>query len=116
MSYSYTPMQQDPFDPPTQQEKNYNQFIGVYENAVEPGLCKWLVNFIDTAAQLKSRDMAGVKDKQICLDGFAPRESDILMQSVNDNLLNYTNEYPYIKECDYVSGNVLIQKTERTEG
>ena len=118
MSYSYTPMQQDPFDPPSRQERNYNEFIGVYDGAVEPGLCKWLIDFIDTTAhlELKSRDMVGVKDKQICLDAFAPREADILMQSVNDNLLNYTNEYPFLKGSDYVSGNVILQKTEPSEG
>jgi len=113
---SYSEMQGlDPFNP-LQTVRNYNEFIGVYDNAVEPGLCKWLVDFIDNTAQLKSRDMVGLKDKQICLDAFSPREADMLMQSVNDNLLNYTNEYPYLKGSDYVSGNVLLQKTEPTQG
>ncbi len=113
-------MMQQPYEsenaPVQDFEQNYVDFIGIYQNAMDPGLCDWLVDYLDSTAQSFPRNYTHVKDKQICLDAFSPGESESVMQAVNNCLGAYVNEYPYLTNFNYVSALVLLQKTEPKEG
>ena len=95
----------------------HTDFIGIYENAIDPRFCDFLVDYMDKAefADFK-RNFSHVKDKQICLDGFSPSESHQLMKYVQNCLFHYINEYTYLGNFSYVSSLVLLQKTEPANG
>ena len=95
----------------------HRDFIGIYENAVDPRFCDFLVDYMDKAEFTDfKRNFSHVKDKQICLDGFSPSESHQLMEYVQNCLYHYINEYTYLGNFSYVSSLVLLQKTEPTQG
>ncbi len=95
----------------------HKDFIGIYENAVDPRFCDFLVDYMDKAEFTDfKRNFSHVKDKQICLDGFSPSESHQLMEYVQNCLYHYINEYTYLGNFSYVSSLVLLQKTEPTQG
>ena len=96
---------------------NYKDFIGIYENAVDPRLCDVLKDYIDRSEFVEfNRTFSHVQDKQICLDAFSPRMSKDLMKFVNNCLNYYIEQYPYMSTFNYVSSSCLIQKTSLTEG
>tara|TARA_B100000287_G_scaffold360481_1_gene352908 strand:- start:290 stop:928 length:639 start_codon:yes stop_codon:yes gene_type:complete len=91
-------------------------FIGIFDDAVDPNFCDFLCNYIDQSSQVASRNYTHVKDKQICLDAFSPGEAKGLMEYINGCLYYYINEFSYLTNFSYVSALVLLQKTEPTEG
>ena len=93
----------------------YDNFIGIYTEAVPRNFCNWLKEYMDNTS-LISYDSKFVKDKRISMEAFSPKESADLMQHVNDCLVRYCNEYPCLKGYDYLSANVNLQKTSSTEG
>jgi len=95
--------------------QEYDNFIGIYTEAVPLAFCNTLKDYVDKST-LVSNDRGEVKDKRISVDSFNPEIGDELMQFVNNCLLRYTHEYPYLKGGDYVSGSVNLQKTAPTEG
>ena len=97
-------------------EPIYNDFIGVYKEAVNPELCDWLVDYMDSSSYVNARQAAHVHDKQICLNAFSPGEAADLMDPVNGCLLYYSKKYPYLANFNYISSLVLLQKTAPTEG
>ena len=101
----------------TEIKYEFHDFIGIFDNAVDPRFCDFLVDYMDKAefADFK-RNFSHVKDKQICLDGFSPSECSQLMKYVNNCLFHYINEYTYLGNFSYVSSLVLLQKTEPTQG
>ena len=58
-------------------------FIGIFDDAVDPNFCDFLCNYIDQSSQVASRNYTHVKDKQICLDAFSPGEAKGLMEYIN---------------------------------
>ena len=95
----------------------HNDFIGIYENAIDPRFCDFLVDYMDKAEFVDfKRNFSHVKDKQICLDGFSPSECSQLMKYVTNCLFHYINEYTYLGNFSYVSSLCLLQKTEPTNG
>ena len=105
--------------PPEHQEfidkGQYDNFIGIYTDAVPRSFCNWLKEYMDNSS-LCSIDRSEVKDKRICMEAFSPKEAAELMGYVNNCLVRYSNEYPYIKGSNYISANVNLQKTSPTEG
>jgi len=101
----------------TEIKYEFHDFIGIFDNAVDPRFCDFLVDYMDKAefADFK-RNFSHVKDKQICLDGFSPSECAQLMKYVNNCLYHYINEYPYLSNFSYVSSLCLLQKTEPQQG
>ena len=96
---------------------DHKDFIGIYENAIDPRFCDFIVDYMDKAEFVDfKRNFSHVKDKQICLDGFSPSESHQLMEYVQNCLYHYINEYTYLGNFSYVSSLVLLQKTEPTQG
>ena len=96
---------------------DHKDFIGIYENAIDPRFCDFIVDYMDKAEFVDfKRNFSHVKDKQICLDGFSPSESKQMMEFVNNCLFHYLNEYTYLGNFSYVSSLVLLQKTEPTQG
>tara|TARA_A200000159_G_scaffold18033_1_gene14671 strand:- start:984 stop:1601 length:618 start_codon:yes stop_codon:yes gene_type:complete len=101
----------------TQITNEFHDFIGIFENAVDPRFCDFLVNYMDKAEFVDfKRNFSHVKDKQICLDGFSPSECSQMMKYVNNCLFHYINEYTYLGNFSYVSSLCLLQKTEPTNG
>lgn len=101
----------------TQIKNEFHDFIGIFENAVDPRFCDFLVNYMDKAEFVDfNRNFSHVKDKQICLDGFSPSECSQMMKYVNNCLFHYINEYTYLGNFSYVSSLCLLQKTEPTNG
>ena len=93
----------------------YDNFIGIYTDAVPRSFCNWLKEYMDNSS-LCSFDSSQVKDKRISMEAFSPKEAAELMNYVNNCLVRYSNEYPYIKGSNYISANVNLQKTSPTEG
>tara|TARA_R100001163_G_C5012090_1_gene157645 strand:- start:43 stop:663 length:621 start_codon:yes stop_codon:yes gene_type:complete len=93
----------------------YDNFIGIYTDAVPRSFCNWLKEYMDNSS-LCSFDSSQVKDKRISMEAFSPKEAAKLMNYVNNCLVRYSNEYPYIKGSNYISANVNLQKTSPTEG
>ena len=97
-----------------------NDFIGIFNDAIDPNFCDYLVNYMDQATEVQgdgsNRNYTHVKDKQICLDAFSPGESKNLMEYVNGCLYYYINEFSYLTNFNYVSAVVLLQKTKPTQG
>ena len=93
----------------------YDNFIGIYTDAVPRSFCNWLKEYMNNSS-LCSIDRSEVKDKRICMESFSPKEAAELMGYVNNCLVRYSNEYPYIKGSNYISDNVNLQKTSPTEG
>lgn len=101
----------------TQIVNEFHDFIGIFQNAVDPRFCDFLVDYMDKAEFVDfKRNFSHVKDKQICLDGFSPSECSQLMKYVNNCLFHYINEYTYLGNFSYVSSLCLLQKTEPTNG
>jgi|TARA_B100001094_G_scaffold157325_1_gene152308 hypothetical protein len=101
----------------TQIVNEFHDFIGIFQNAVDPRFCDFLVNYMDKAEFVDfKRNFSHVKDKQICLDGFSPSECSQMMKYVNNCLFHYINEYTYLGNFSYVSSLCLLQKTEPTNG
>lgn len=101
----------------TQIKNEFHDFIGIFENAVDPRFCDFLVNYMDKAEFVDfNRNFSHVKDKQICLDGFSPSECSQMMKYVNNCLFHYINQYTYLGNFSYVSSLCLLQKTEPTNG
>ena len=95
----------------------FQDFIGIFDNAIDPRFCEYLTDYMDKAEFVDfKRNFSHVKDKQICLDGFSPGESKQLMEFVNNCLFHYLNEYTYLGNFSYVSSLCLLQKTEPTNG
>jgi len=103
-------------DNPIYFEEDYHDFIGVYEGAVDPQLCKWLCEYMDKAEFIVPREMVYVEDKQICLDTYSPQEAKQLMQFVNNCLGAYAKHYPYLTNFNFISSLCLLQKTEPMQG
>ena len=61
-------------------------------------------------SQVTDRNYTHVKDKQICLDGFSPSESNRLMEFVNGCLYYYINEFSYLTNFNYVSSLCSVAK------
>ena len=69
----------------------HKDFIGIYENAVDPRFCDFIVDYMDKAEFVDfKRNFSHVKDKQICLDGFSPSESKQMME-FRDNFSEMVN-------------------------
>ena len=101
----------------TEIKYEFHEFIGIFENAIDPRFCDFLVDYMDKAEFVDfKRNFSHVKDKQICLDGFSPSECSILMKYVTNCLFHYINEYTYLGNFSYVSSLCLLQKTEPTNG
>ena len=101
----------------TQIVNEFHDFIGIFQNAVDPRFCDFLVDYMDKAEFVDfKRNFSHVKDKQICLDGFSPSECSQMMKYVNNCLFHYINEYTYLGNFSYVSSLCLLQKTEPTNG
>ena len=101
----------------TQIVNEFHDFIGIFQNAVDPRFCDFLVDYMDKAEFVDfKRNFSHVKDKQICLDGFSPSDCSQLMKYVNNCLFHYINEYTYLGNFSYVSSLCLLQKTEPTNG
>ena len=95
----------------------FQDFIGIFDNAIDPRFCEYLTDYMDKAEFVDfKRNFSHVKDKQICLDGFSPGESKQLMEFVNNCLYHYINEYTYLGNFSYVSSLCLLQKTTPTQG
>jgi len=103
-------------DNPIHFEEEYHDFIGLYEEAVDPNLCDWLCEYIDKAEFVIPREMVYVEDRQICLDTYSPQEAKQLMQFVNNCLGAYVKHYPYLTNFNYISSLCLMQKTEPMKG
>ena len=65
-------------------------FIGIYTNAVDPGLCDWLVEFIDQSSFVDAGEMRSPwrQDKQVLLETFSPGEARHLQTFVGKCLKN----------------------------
>tara|TARA_B100000614_G_scaffold172152_1_gene153264 strand:- start:1898 stop:2515 length:618 start_codon:yes stop_codon:yes gene_type:complete len=101
----------------TEIKYEFHEFIGIFENAIDPRFCDFLVDYMDKAEFVDfKRNFSHVKDKQICLDGFSPSECSNLMKYVTNCLFHYINEYTYLGNFSYVSSLCLLQKTEPTNG
>ena len=101
----------------TQIKMEFQDFIGIFDNALDPRFCDFLVDYMDKTEFVDfKRNFGHVKDKQICLDGFSPSECKQLMEFVNNCLFHYLNEYTYLGNFSYVSSLCLLQKTEPTQG
>ena len=100
----------------TELKISHDDFIGIYDNAIDPKFCDYLVKYMDNAQQVMPRNYTHVKDKQICLDNFSPGEAKQLMDFINNCLYHYCNEYPYLTNFNYVSALVLLQHTPPTGG
>ena len=60
----------------TQIKMEFQDFIGIFKNAIDPRFCDFLTEYMDKAEFTDfKRNFSHVKDKQICLDGFSPMES-----------------------------------------
>ena len=100
----------------TQIKMEFQDFIGIFDNALDPRFCDFLVDYMDKTEFVDfKRNFGHVKDKQICLDGFSPSECKQLMEFVNNCLFHYLNEYTYLGNFSYVSSLCLLQKTEPTQ-
>jgi len=92
-------------------------FIGEYSDAVDLGLCDWLINFVDQSNFVTNHSDIHRKDKQICLDSFAPGESKALLSMVGNCLYRFIDdEVPFLNGYNMVSSTTLLQKTEPMEG
>ena len=101
----------------TKIKMEFQDFIGIFDNALDPRFCDFLVDYMDKTEFVDfKRNFGHVKDKQICLDGFSPSECKQLMEFVNNCLFHYLNEYTYLGNFSYVSSLCLLQKTEPTQG
>ena len=101
----------------TQIKMKFQDFIGIFDNAIDPRFCDFLTDYMDKAEFVDfKRNFSHVKDKQICLDAFSPGESKTLMEFVNGCLYFYINEISYLTNFNFVSAVVLLQKTEPTQG
>ena len=94
----------------TQIKMEFQDFIGIFDNALDPRFCDFLVDYMDKTEFVDfKRNFGHVKDKQICLDGFSPSECKQLMEFVNNCLFHYLNEYTYLGNFSYVSSLCLLQ-------
>ena len=101
----------------TKIKMEFQDFIGIFDNALDPRFCDFLVDYMDKTEFVDfKRNFGHVKDKQICLDGFSPSECKQFMEFVNNCLFHYLNEYTYLGNFSYVSSLCLLQKTEPTQG
>ena len=94
----------------------YHDFIGVYENFVDPNLCEWIIDFMERSPHVIPRNFNFVDDKQICMDAFSPGEAQALNGYVNDCLKKYADEYVYLQQQRFISSLTLLQKTQPTKG
>ena len=76
---------------------DHKDFIGIYENAIDPRFCDFIVDYMDKAEFVDfKRNFSHVKDKQICLDGFSPsiihfgdRYIQLKRKSIAEKVLKY---------------------------
>tara|TARA_X000000368_G_C22740550_1_gene583645 strand:- start:44 stop:631 length:588 start_codon:yes stop_codon:yes gene_type:complete len=94
-------------------------FIGIYTNGVDPGLCDWIIEFMDQSSFVDAGEMRSPwrQDKQVLLESFSPGEAKHLQTFVGKCLKNYIDECaPFISTHRCVSSLSLIQKTEPMQG
>ena len=96
--------------------EEYHEFIGIYDNAVDVNLCKFLCDYVDNSHEVNPREMVYVQDKQVNLDAYSPSEAANLMQFVNNALGAYVSHYPYLTNFNFISSLTLLQKTEPEQG
>ena len=72
----------------------YMDFIGVYENIVDPNLCKQLIEYFETSDRWSTmppaeRQLNSVQDQQLVIDGFNKGLSSQVMIPFRQCFQNY---------------------------
>ena len=99
----------------------YMDFIGVYENIVDPNLCKQLIEYFETSDRWSTmppaeRQLNSVQDQQLVIDGFNKGLSSQVMIPFRQCFQNYIDNYPLLNNTNYISSVVLVQKTLPCQG
>ena len=96
-------------------KSTYDDFIGIYENIVDPSLCNKFITFFENS-DFHDRDQYFLQDKQICLDGFNKGLSQEIKKPLMYCFRNYLDKYPLLKKSNYINSMSLVQRTEPTGG
>ena len=102
-------------------KSTYDDFIGIYENIVDPSLCKKLIDTYENSDRWSTKppvDRSGpyYEDSQLALDSFNKGLSSNVMVEFKKCFRDYLGKYPLLKASNYISSLVLLQKTNPTQG
>ena len=96
-------------------EPTYTDFIGVYENIVDPSLCKKLIEFFEKS-DFFPRNLTNVNDKQLCVEDFRSNLAKEIREPLTYSFKQYVDKYPLLKKSNYINSLTLLQRTEPTGG
>ena len=96
-------------------KSTYDNFIGIYENIVDPSLCKKLIEFFEKS-DFSPRNLTNVNDKQVCLEDFRTSLGKEIREPLMHCFRDYLDKYPLLRKSNYINSLTLLQKTEPTEG
>ena len=99
----------------------YTDFIGVYENIVDPNLCDQLINYFETSDRWSqvpptNRSANWIQDQQLVIDAFNKGLASQVMIPFRRCFQNYIENYPLLNSTNYISSTVLVQKTLPCQG
>ena len=96
-------------------DPTYTDFIGIYENIVDPSLCQKLIEFFEKSDFIP-RTETNVNDKQLCVEDYRSNLSKELREPLMYCFRDYIHKYPILRKANYINSLTLLQKTEPTEG
>ena len=96
-------------------EPIYTDFIGIYENIVDPSLCKKLIEFFEKS-DFFPRNLSNVNDKQLCVEDFRSNLAKEIREPLTYSFKQYVDKYPLLKKSNYINSLTLLQRTEPTGG
>ena len=102
-------------------DPTYTDFIGIYENIVDPSLCKKIIDLYENSDRWSSlppsdRTSNFVQDSQLVIDCFNKELSFGLMEDLKKCLYHYIDTYPLLNSCSFISSTILMQKTKPSQG
>ena len=96
-------------------KSTYDDFIGIYENIVDPSLCEKLIQFFEKS-DFSPRNLINVNDKQICVEDYRSSLGKEIREPLMHCFRDYLDKYPLLRKSNYINSLTLLQKTEPTEG
>ena len=102
-------------------DPTYTDFIGIYENIVDPSLCKKIIDLYENSDRWSclppaDRTSNYVQDSQLVIDCFNKELSGGLMEDLKTCLYHYIDTYPLLNSCSFISSTILMQKTKPSQG